>query len=790
MLAHPVWVILGLAGLFFLPVLAGGTFYAFDVLYQHPPWLADVTVQNRLITDPVNVFFIGHQTFQAAVSEGAWPYWSSLLGGSPASAYSASPFQLVLFSLLPITTAHDLLLFIHVVGSGVAAFVYLRLLVSTPSALIGGITWMFNGYLMVWLQFENAYMIGMTLPMSLYFIEKWLESASAIHVLGAAIGLSLATCSGYAHLFIFQMLFTGVYVGCRILMLMKDPADMLKLAAGPLLALAISFTTGALFYTTHLSWQEEGQRSESSYETFYADTGKLAPHYLLTYLFPDFFGSHKAEHGYFAFPPKPDARKYTYNNYNELNLYTGVLPLLLALIAIPLCVRHRMVALYTGATAVTLLMAMGTWLFYPFYAWVPGLGLSTPTRVLYLTGFFVAVLAAFGAERLRSGEAQRSTYIVVATTGLIALAVVTLMQFESVQRNLIAGYLSGFDVAWETVQPMISDHFGLTGSVLVKPVILLLASTITLIACLRLPSQRDTIALVMAVVISGDLAWYGLSYNTVSDPEEAFQETPGLAYLKGDPDIFRVGVHPAFMPNTIRGAGLDEVSGYSSFYDPRYGDLLNMVNGTPGVSSRFLNISDPTHPLLGLMNMKYWLQPAGSTPPAGFRKVYDGEMLVTRNPDALPRAFLVPAAVRIDDRDERLARLAAGTRETFMSELIVETATPLTEGAATPIGRDVSTSLSSNHLSFQFSSPQPAYLFVATNYHPSWQASLNGESAEVIRANHAFMAVQVPGGDHQLRLEFINTPYVLATWISIAAWVLLLGVTMLMSVRSAREVKN
>ena len=45
---------------------------------------------------------------------------------------------------------------------------------------------------------------------------------------------------------------------------------------------------------------------------------------------------------------------------------------------------------------------------------------------------------------------------------------------------------------------------------------------------------------------------------------------------------------------------------------------------------------------------------------------------------------------------------------------------------------------------------QPGFLFLADQYFPGWSAQVNGSAAEIVRANVAFRAVEVPAGDSEV----------------------------------------
>jgi uncharacterized membrane protein YfhO len=54
------------------------------------------------------------------------------------------------------------------------------------------------------------------------------------------------------------------------------------------------------------------------------------------------------------------------------------------------------------------------------------------------------------------------------------------------------------------------------------------------------------------------------------------------------------------------------------------------------------------------------------------------------------------------------------------------------------------------------SSAGPAYLVVTDTWFPGWRATVSGSETVVWRANYAFRAVRVPGGQHEV--EFVFRP--------------------------------
>ena len=62
----------------------------------------------------------------------------------------------------------------------------------------------------------------------------------------------------------------------------------------------------------------------------------------------------------------------------------------------------------------------------------------------------------------------------------------------------------------------------------------------------------------------------------------------------------------------------------------------------------------------------------------------------------------------------------------------------------------------------------PALVVVAQSYYPCWRAYVDGQPVKIWRANHAFQAVQVPGGTHVLKLVYEDRQFNFGLAISVA----------------------
>lgn len=116
---------------------------------------------------------------------------------------------------------------------------------------------------------------------------------------------------------------------------------------------------------------------------------------------------------------------------------------------------------------------------------------------------------------------------------------------------------------------------------------------------------------------------------------------------------------------------------------------------------------------------------------------------IFENPDALARARFVPRL--IEAPAEQVLPLLAQSGGSRREAAFVSQPVPSTTDA-NPRGVVEITVDEPEHLEAQVNATGPGYLYLADQHAPGWEASVNGTTAEILRANHAFRAVAVPAG--------------------------------------------
>lgn len=789
----PIIFIFFLAIVFFYPVIfQGKTFYAFDALLQYLPWSSDhpgFRAHNPLITDPVNQHYPYHRFIKKCIQLKTLPLWKGdTLSGLPLAESCISrythPIVFFFYVLFPLPMAHDLLLFFHLFGIGVVMFLFLRELDIRPCpALIGAVSWMFSGYIMVWFEFETIPILALSLPAALCFAERWLKSRKKLHCLCFTGAVAFAICSGFAHLAIYQILFVGAYILCRYLTERRGDKDFPKIGKQDMVMLALGIFIGicisAVFLISHLSLLEKSQRRAFTFEELYQETGKLPGKYLITLIFPDFYGNPARS---VVFTPRTRGTQ-PYNNYNELCIYPGILSLFLIITCIPYIFKRKYVPFFLFSAVIPLTMAMGSILYYPMMKFIPGLSLSTPTRILYIFAFSVSVLAGLGADILLSAGHGKRRFVTIlwAAVSLAALVIYGFIQTET-GIKWAANYENWKN--WDQVYPAFQTHFLPWSLTLLKPICLIFASflLLTLTHFAKKETSKKTLLLLGVVLLCYDLISSGLAYNTASPKSLAYPRTDAIRFLQNDTSKYRIISYGKFMHNALSPFHIEDVGGYDSFYPQRYGQYLHLSQYGPDAPlpdrfSRWVSFQKFGSPLFDLLNIKYVL-----TPPSllirseRLEPVYDKEIRIYKNKTAFPRVFFVPRYQVYETQKEAYQALGASSASDLKSGVILESHPG--PDFQTEVDGEISAkatiiSYRPNRIEIDVSADQNGFVVLSDNYDSGWYAETDGETARLLRANYIMRAVPVKAGMHRIVMTYRPSALITGIIISVMGWCVL-----------------
>ena len=718
--------------------------------------------------DLVSFLFPTYRFAAASLTAGAWPLWNPhLYGGAPhggdIQAGFLYPPNLALFLLNPdfpysalqsLSMAH-----IWFAGAGTYLFLARGQGVRRVAALAGALVFMFSDAFFVHFGNLNYNAVMSWLPWVFWAFtasqrvsesanqqisESANQRAGAFRILHSAFrtrslpsaviaGMLLAVGSLAGH--IQATLFIGlalVIYGAFWLWLRRADAGFWPRTAHLLVSLSTCFLVSLLLsapillpalelagYTARVNWNYQQAAGYS-----------LAPAQWIGWLIPGFFGRGPQFH--WGLWPRVESG------------YVGILPLILAALAILLrrLPGERRIWPWVGLAAVSFVLALGIYAIpHGWLTLLPGFGqLRAPARLVLVTGFALAVLAAFGLEAiLRPLESAASAAFERLWRGVgRAVAAVWAVAVP-------LGYLAL--LLTQDREPAIISRVSITLIALLSFAGLLAASFLWLTARRGAWAQPLTLGWLAVGLIYGDLTSLAAHQDVGNqDPSLSYRQPAIAGFLAQQPGPFRIdtktGIEQEWQPDTALLYGLEDVGGVAN-------PLLLADAGR-----YWDNLGSRSTPLYDLLNIRYVI--ARKDAPLDWSKfvlAFDGDakLNVYENKNARPRAFLVPQTQPVTDHEAAWAAIHAAGFDPH-GAAVVEGASNLSAGGQ---GQVAEIRHQANRLTMQVTADAPAFVVISQMWYPGWQAWVDGAPAgPVLRTNYTFQGISVPAGAHRVELRF------------------------------------
>jgi len=490
--------------------------------------------------------------------------------------------------------------------------------------------------------------------------------------------------------------------------------------------------------------------------------------------------------------------------------YVGLLPLLLALIAVATR-RDRHVAFFVVLAVVALLLAFGTPLYALVYYGLPGFSqVHTPFRWVLGYALAISVLAGLGADAVeRRGARWHPALRATSLGGLIAgLAVLggvgATLALPDPALRLAERVLQASEAAARAFngEARWFLSYQLYNLALFGALLALSGLALMLARWQRRVKGAPVWQLAAVGVLVLDLWAFGHDFYPRVDP--GLLETPPVVrFLRRQSGLFRVasyGPEHVLWPNAAMLYGLSDVRGYDSIIPRRYTQYMARLGVQDLLAfNRIGPLMDPQaldSPLLDLLNVRYVVSVRPIAHP-DFRLAFrDGDVRVYEHMNALPRALLVPQARVIEDPDRLLDELARiDPRQTVLLEQ-QPTADSQTSDSETHAVRNTQYAIRNTQyavrntrivrytpteIEITVETPHPAWLLLTDSYFPGWRAFLTPEGGAeqevtIYRADGNFRAVAVPAGKSRVRFKYFPMSLKVGLYVSfLAAMVVFLG---------------
>jgi hypothetical protein len=603
------------------------------------------------------------------------------------------------------------------------------------------------------------------LPLILLFTHRVMERRRLIDValLGMAVGW-LISIGAHAQVVYYGAIIVVLYFLYRTVVEWNDGLVKVAANAGSLsMAGVIGVMIGSLWTVPLYSYIPYSIRGMGP-AFAEAGAGGLTLEYATSWSF------HPLELGTFAVPSLFGLQSPYYWGwmpFTSSSFYIGIVPLVFAVMAL-IYARNRTVWFCLILSIIVFLMSLGRHLM-PLYELLftilPGFNkFRTPSLILLVMQVAMIVMAAYGIQALLTGKmggasrqsdlAKRFLILAGVFGGLFVLVLAlksVLFSGLSSFMFIKAGDATRYNV--QTLQQLQLLRYNMFHRDLL--IALALTGVVFLLISLRLRGWLATSGFLvfLAVVVVVDMAIISRRFfdpKPRSTLEEPFVETGDIAFVKQDQSLFRVlPLGEKFQDNVWMAHGIQSVGGYQGAKVRRYQDILDYAL-YQGQDPQFpLN-----HNLVDLVGAKY-LVAKGTLPGDRYEAVhYDKPtgMVVSRNPNVMPRAFFVDTVwVRNGRRDvlEKLVDPEWDPRKVAIVEQDVGWEPGQGERSVEIDSYGVEEVLLKAAVS------RPSLMVLADTHHPgNWHCEVDGQPTPIYFANYLLRAIVVPEGEHTIRFYY------------------------------------
>jgi uncharacterized protein YqgC (DUF456 family) len=379
---------------------------------------------------------------QRSWREGHLPLWDQLSfgGGVPLANDGVSatlyPVRALLDAALPLWLAHEAFVVVHLLAAVLAAYWLARRWgAGRGGALVAGLGWGLNAYVLAWSQLEMVTPFFVALPLVLAAGDRALRERSRGAILVGALSVCFALIAGNIAYAVIAVVTLALYLG--VLIVVRAVRDRSRLVGDVLTSLAVGLgglALSAFVLAPTLITLSSVSRQPFTWEQLTSNLMVDFSVYTRVFEWPD--------------PPRSAV---------DMNNMLYVTPVLMVLAVVGVASRARR-ARYAGAWALVLVPVLvasvvpAAWVAYHFF---PGFDAIQPySRVLPISLLAICLLAAIGADMLLRGV-RRHAPAAVGGVVVVALAVAVALPSILLGRSVNPPAISSADHPQYPVTPAI-----------------------------------------------------------------------------------------------------------------------------------------------------------------------------------------------------------------------------------------------------------------------------------------------------------------------------------------------
>ena len=717
-----------------------------------PPWSTQygMPVKNNAMPDVITQIYPWKKITIDSWMQGQVPLWNpySFSGTPHAGNYQTAVFSPVnlLYGIFSFLDAWSMSILFQPLLAGIFMYVFIRCLNRSQSAaLIGSIAFMFCGFMTVWMAYGTLGWAVLWLPILFAAVLMHVHRRFWLNPLIIAFSLAWSFFSGHFQISVYVFIAVMAFIAYQMVYTKRVKACF-ELGLAAMLGLMLS----APQILPSLDAYSKSVRSE-----LFTQGGGIAWKYLVTLFAPDFFGNPVTRNDWFGF-------------YAEWASYIGVVPLCLSVYAI--IRRTRNIGFFLGLALLSLSIATPT-IINTLVVWlkIPGISTSYAARIIVLTSFSLAVISAYGFDRLREDWKKKHismTFMPILGIGtflVVLLGIVWFIRPFDADKLLIAKRNLIFPIG------LISSFF-----------VLALAGYIN-----RWKFVQPFVIALFIIFVSFDMVRYAVKWMPFDPREFVYPNVGVLSFLQRELGHYRIFGNLG--GEVTNGFAIPGIEGYDAVYQKRYGEFIRSVDEGKIIFPersvvQFPKIGRYAEFALHLLGVKYvvhrlsdgrfpWAYPHWEFP--YYKSIYkDSYYEVFENIETLPRAFLASSYVLADTGKNIIDALYQ--KDFNPQESLVLEREPLLK-PQTGVGSVIITKYSPNEVVLQSKSAVPKLLFLSDAYDNGWRVTVDGQSMRLDRADYDFRAVALNPGDHTVRMVYWPKSFEYGLWSAFTGVILLIS---------------
>lgn len=725
----------------------------------------DVQIQNMLLTDIVVAFEPWFWLNYVSIQQLQIPLWNPYsAAGVPHMANMMSsvffPLTWPIYILGPERVGLLLYYFTKLYLIGIFCYYYLRSIkLDSVSSVLGSIAFMFMGYNIGWLYYPASSTVFM-LPASLYLIEKIIDSQSEKKYLFAfSIVTALEVFAGNPEGFFYIVVISFLYFVFRLIIEKKaELSAKIIILKNYIIFSLFGLVLGAVQLLPFLEYLVNS----------YAWVVRCNIRYMMDWhtailnIIPAFYGSPSIHH------KVPYCISFT--NYNESAAgYVGITMLIFAAFTLITKYKDNLVRFYLLLSIWTVGVIYGIPLIFDFTVSLPLFSRALNTRLLFLLGFNVVVLGAIGLNKILAGVSEdKKRYIL--NRFVIAILIVLLVLFALAYTN--CGFL--FRLSSLNVAAI------LTQSLLVMLTCMVVLLTFILIYILvkyaHKPRLKTACIVALLLLIFAQTGGYGLFSEPAIEEKYYYPEVEAFDLINDRNELYRAtsidnfsSIYPA---NTQMAYRIYDIRNLDALGIRYYWELLNVF--AEGRIHGWIDFFRVDKRFLDFTGVK-WIFSRGDLSNDSCNitlfKKYEGFNLF-ENKDAQPRAFVVQNAIYMS-RDSDIMNALRNMSFDWRSSVVISGQNhtvqyPSSENNVRIVKYEPA------YIKILVNMTQPGFLVLSDSYYPGWNAYINGNRTEILRANYAFRAVALPNGENVVEFKYEPLSFYVGGLISLIGLLILI----------------